>query len=188
MITNVDSCFPQQTQSISFIDSSPHQLVFILHHSFVWRQTRRQILNLPPPVRLVLAKIQNQLPPFSEEVVPDPVLAIRFSVQSGALDVDIPVARIKVHIPDPSDFPCDRRGDIDGFEEGRGDQVDVLAGVWEEAEHAEGDERAHGAGIVVARSACLLVSIWRKQRTVLAIPYRRAWSERSGGSGLSVSL
>lgn len=75
----------------------------------------------------------------------DPILRVRFPVQSRVLDVDVLVGGVEVDVADRGRVAGLRAGDADAFEVGRGDEVDILARVGEEPEHAEGDETAHGA-------------------------------------------
>lgn len=74
----------------------------------------------------------------------DPILRVNFPIQRRALDIDILVRRIEVFVANGGDFPRLPVFDADFGEERGRDEVDVLAGVGKETEHAERDEGAHG--------------------------------------------
>lgn len=80
---------------------------------------------------------------------PRPNLAI----QRRTLHRHPPIRRIKPDAPDGRGPAGDGAGDVDLAEEGRDEEVDVLAGDGPEAEHGEGGEGGHGAAIVVAGDA-----------------------------------
>ncbi len=73
----------------------------------------------------------------------DPIFGVVFPVQCCALDADVFVGGIKIDGADGGGFAALVVGDADGREEGGREEVDVLAGVGEDAEHGEGDEGAH---------------------------------------------
>ena len=80
----------------------------------------------------------------------NPVLSIVFAVESCALDIYCFIAWVEVYVTDYSRFFSEWGLDGHAFKEGRRNQVDVLAGVGEEAHHGHGDKGAHGSAIVVA--------------------------------------
>ena len=57
----------------------------------------------------------------------DPVLSIRLTVQSSALDIDILVLRVEVDVPDRRRFVGLLVLDADFLEEGRGDEIHILS-------------------------------------------------------------
>lgn len=73
----------------------------------------------------------------------DPILSVRFPVQGSVLDIDVLVSGIEVDVADRGCVSSLPAFDAYAFEVRGNDKVDVLAGVGEEAEHAEGDEAAH---------------------------------------------
>ena len=75
----------------------------------------------------------------------DPIPRVRFPIQCCILNVDVLISSIEVDVFDRCGFARLPALDVDAFEVGGNDEVDVLAGVGEEAEHGEGDEGAHGA-------------------------------------------
>lgn len=83
----------------------------------------------------------------------DPVLRIRHPIQRRALNEDRIILTIEIHVSDYSRFFRHWRRDAYALEEGRDDEIDVLAWVGEETDHGECDERAHGAAVVVALEA-----------------------------------
>jgi hypothetical protein len=88
--------------------------------------------------------------------MPDPVSSILLSVQCSALDIKITILCVKTFgDPNSGSDIVEGIGDTDGREEGRGDEVDVLAWVGEEPEHAEEGEGGHGAAIIVAWETCI---------------------------------
>lgn len=62
-----------------------------------------------------------------------PILSIRLSIQLRALDVDILVLGVEVDVADGGSLAGELVGEGDFFEEGRGDEIDVLARVGKDA-------------------------------------------------------
>lgn len=85
-----------------------------------------------------------------KEFVGQVILGVSEPVQRRVLDIEIGVGGIEVDVADGRCVAGLSVGDVDFREEGWGDEVEVLAGVGEDAHHGEGDEGAHGTGIVVA--------------------------------------
>ena len=75
----------------------------------------------------------------------DPIFRVGFPIQRRFLDINVLVGGVEVDVADGGGFACLAALDADRFEVGGRDEVDVLARVGEDAEHAEGDEAAHGA-------------------------------------------
>jgi hypothetical protein len=132
-------------------------------------QTRRQILNPRAPATLVPAQRKHQFLALGEKAVVDPILSVRLAVQRRRLDVNSSVSGVKVFVADGGGFAGQGGGDGDAGEKGRGDQVDALAGVREQAHpalsvsiggdgrgqrredaHGHCDEGPHGARVVIA--------------------------------------
>lgn len=65
--------------------------------------------------------------------MPDPILTIRLTIQRRVLNIHILIARIEIYVLDCCGFMRDRVGEGYRFEEGWGDEVDVLAWVGEES-------------------------------------------------------
>ena len=98
----------------------------------------------------------------------DPVPCVRLTVQSRALDIDVLVLRVEVDVSDRGRFVGLLVLDADLLEEGRGDEVDILAWIGEEPEQAEDGEGGHGTTIIVARETCIADveaggDVWRGQ-------------------------
>lgn len=114
-------------------------------------KTGREVAHCSAPGALILAQSEDKLLSFREERVIDPVLSVRLAVKRCALDVNIIVGRVKVDIANRGRLACDGVLDADTTEVWRRDKIDILSRVREESHHAEGDERAHCATVVVAR-------------------------------------
>jgi hypothetical protein len=101
--------------------------------------------------------------------MPDPVPSVLISIQCSALDIDITVPCVKTfRDPDSGSGVVEGIGNTDRREEGRGDEVDVLAWVGKESEQAEDGEGGHGTTIIVARETCMAGvkaggNVWRGQ-------------------------
>lgn len=80
----------------------------------------------------------------------NPILRIRLSIQFRLLNINILITRIKIHIADPGRLARRRMRNIDTFEKGRNDEIDVLTRVGRESHHGEGEKGAHGSRIVVS--------------------------------------
>lgn len=63
----------------------------------------------------------------------DPILSVRLSIQLRALDVDVLVVGVEVDVANRGFFAGELVGEGNFFEEGRDDEVDVLAGVGKDA-------------------------------------------------------
>lgn len=83
----------------------------------------------------------------------NPILRIVHTIQLRALYVYVLIAAIEVDIPDRRGFIRLRVSKADGGEERRGDEIDVLTWVREQAKDREDGEASHGAGVVVAGEA-----------------------------------
>jgi len=118
-----------------------------------WPQTRRHILRLGPPLTLRIAQHQLQDSSFQKELMTQPILRIRLPIQCRTLNIHILILFIEVLVYNRSFFAGELVGDGDGLKERGCDEVDVLAGVGEDAHHGEGGEGAHGARVVVAGDA-----------------------------------
>lgn len=66
--------------------------------SLVRPETWRKVRDLRSPGTFRATKRENQLFPFREERMIDPILRVRFPVQCSRLDVNILIAGIKVHV------------------------------------------------------------------------------------------
>lgn len=101
----------------------------------VFAQARWQILHPRPPAAFVAAKGQLECTAVEEEAVLQPILRVRLAVQRRLLDIDVLVARVEVDVT----YRCGLAGllVLDGhrWEERRSDEVDILAGVGEDAQH-----------------------------------------------------
>lgn len=96
---------------------------------------------------------QFQLPTLREELMRQPTLRILFSIQFGALNVDVLIPSIEVDGSDSRGVARVRVPDVDFREEWGNDKVDVLAAHGVETHHGESCEGAHGARVVVAGDA-----------------------------------
>lgn len=101
--------------------------------------------------------------------MPNPIPSVLLSIQCSALDIDITVPCVKTfRDADSGSGVVEGIGDTDGWEEGRGDEVDILAWIGEEPEQAEDGEGGHGTTIIVARETCIADveaggDVWRGQ-------------------------
>ena len=117
------------------------------------RHTRRSILLPSTPRTLLITKREFQRPALCEELVPDPVLRVYIAIQPDTLNVCILVRRIKINSAHSRGGVGERTCDVDLREERERNEIHVLTGVREEAEHGEEGEGCHGAGVVVAGEA-----------------------------------
>ena len=85
--------------------------------------------------------------------MPDPTLAVRLPVQLRTLDVNAPVRRIKIDIPDRGRPIIDRISITHALKEGRTDEIHVLSCVREQPGHDKGDEATCRSRVVVSREA-----------------------------------
>lgn len=81
----------------------------------------------------------------------EPVPRIRLPIQRRGLDVNVLELRVVVDVSDGRRVARLAVLDGHGLEEGRRDEVHVLAGIGENTHHGERREGAHGAAVVVAR-------------------------------------
>ena len=116
-------------------------------------EARREVLEGGAPGALAGAEGEDERAAVGEEAVVEPALGIRPAVEGGVLDEDAVVGRVEVDAADAGDAAGGRARDVDGLEERRRDQVDVLARVGEEPHHRERHERPHRPAVVVARQA-----------------------------------
>lgn len=113
------------------------------------RKTRRQILFVRTPRRLITAQRELQDTAFEEEAMLKPILRIWLPIERGALDVNVLIARIEVDIPDRRLLASHAVIHAHFLEERRSDEIDILTGIWEDPGHREGYERSHGATVIV---------------------------------------
>lgn len=101
-------------------------------HLSLSRQAWGQIFLSRAPIALIPSQRQFQSSTFKKEAMLDPVFGVRLSIQLGALDVDVLVVGVEVDIANGSFLAGELVGERNFFEEGRCDEVDVLAGVGED--------------------------------------------------------
>lgn len=105
----------------------------------------------------------------------EPVLRVCSSVKPRRLYVYLLVCRIKVDISDRCRLASLRVGDADAWKVRWDDQVDVLTGGGEDAEHAEEDKGSHSTAVIVTGYA--LNSIVEHAGNVLmSLLRRQTWS------------
>ena len=85
--------------------------------------------------------------------MPDPILRKLLPVQRRALDVNVCITRVKIHISDRRRVTSSFVANAHFFEERRRDEVHVLACVGEDAHHSQSREGAHGAAVIIAWNA-----------------------------------
>lgn len=90
-----------------------------------------------------------------EKLMPNPIFRILRSIQLHTLNIYVFVQLVKIDVTNRGGIIRKLVGDADGFEEGRCDEVDVLARVGEEAHLTEDGEARHCARIVVARKTAV---------------------------------
>lgn len=82
-----------------------------------------------------------------------PAPRVWLSIQRRTLDVDIPVIRIEIHVPDRRRVASKGIGDVDLGEERRDDQIHVLPAHGIQPHHRQRREACHRPGVVVPRNA-----------------------------------
>jgi len=75
----------------------------------------------------------------------DPILCVCLTVELSTLNVYVLVRAIEVGTADLRSLVGDWISDTEALKERWGDEVDILTGVGEEAEHAEDRKGTHGA-------------------------------------------
>ena len=80
-----------------------------------------------PQSNSLLPQHQLERPSVSEEIVGGPALGPRLAVQVGGLDIHGPIARVEAYVPDCRGLAGHRARHAYFLEEGRRDEVYVLA-------------------------------------------------------------
>ena len=79
----------------------------------------------------------------------NPILCVCLTVELSTLNVYILVCAVEVGTADRRRLVSDWASDTEALEERWGDEVDILTGIGEKAEHAEDRKGTHGARIIV---------------------------------------
>ena len=82
--------------------------------------------------------------------MPNPIPRVLLPIQPRTLDIYLLEIFIEVDIANRGRCIGELIHDTDCFEEGRGDEVDVLPWIGKQAEHGEESEGGHCARVVVA--------------------------------------
>lgn len=109
------------------------------------------ISRAPSALRRTQRKLKK--PAVVEEVMRQPRLRIRLTIQFRTLDVNVLVACVEADVANRGGVAIQRIRDAHFWEEGRNDEIHVLAAHGEEAHHRQRGEAAHCARVVVAGDA-----------------------------------
>lgn len=94
-------------------------------------QTWREVFHPCTPRTLFTTQGEDELFSFEEEAMVDPVLGVRFTVQSSFLNEYILIGGVEVDVANSCSLSRDGALDADTFEVRWNNKVDILAGVGE---------------------------------------------------------
>jgi hypothetical protein len=120
------------------------------HTALCIRHARWPVLSLRSPIAFLVSEYQLQRPTLRKEFMANPILCVCLPVELCTLNVYVLVRAVEIGTADRRRFVRDWTSDTEALEERWSDEVNVLTGVWKEAEHAEDRKGTHGTRIIVS--------------------------------------